>query len=136
MPGLPWCRCGTRRLGHAVCNDRLAVTSDQVALWGAELEDRGPKVAGFLEPSEPCASAVAYVRGLLADVPRENGWQRAEQAGSATPWSTRRLLDRELCLPDEEWVKDATRRTVAAVHTQMWPSPRSRSWDAGCWSAR
>ncbi|MEU9212981.1 hypothetical protein AB0D27_34950 [Streptomyces sp. NPDC048415] len=95
------------------------MTSDQVAWWGAELEDLGPKVAGFLERSEPGASAVAYVRGLLADVPRENGWQRAEQAGAATPWSTRRLLDRELCLPDEERVQDATRRTVAAVPTDV-----------------
>ncbi|MEU9393895.1 hypothetical protein AB0D86_28370 [Streptomyces sp. NPDC048324] len=38
-------------------------------------------------------TAVAYVRGLLADVPRKNGGQLAEQAGAATPWSTQRLLE-------------------------------------------
>ncbi|MFE6710626.1 transposase [Streptomyces sp. NPDC057695] len=32
------------------------------------------------------------MRGLLADVPRKNGLQPAEQAGAAAPWSTQRLL--------------------------------------------
>ncbi|MFD0622888.1 IS701 family transposase [Streptomyces sanglieri] len=148
------------------------VTSDQVELWGAELAGLGPRVAGCFERSEPQATAVAYVRGLLADVPRKNGWQLAEQAGAATPWSTQRLLgaahwdadgvrdvvlsyvvdrlgepdavlvldetgflkkgsrsagvqrqytgtagriDRELYLPDESWMRDASRRNDAAV---------------------
>ncbi|MFD5504321.1 IS701 family transposase [Streptomyces sp. NPDC127061] len=68
------------------------MTSDQVELWGAELAGLGPRVAGCFERSEPRATAVAYVRGLLADVPGKNGWQLAEQAGAATPWSTQRLL--------------------------------------------
>ncbi|MFD9500614.1 transposase [Streptomyces sp. NPDC060035] len=61
-------------------------------LWGAELAGPGPWVAGCFERLEPRATAVAYVSGLLADVPRKNGWQLAEQAGAATPWSTQRLL--------------------------------------------
>lgn len=52
----------------------------------------GLRVAGCFERSEPRATAAAHVRGLLADVPRKNGWQLTGQAGAATSWSTQRLL--------------------------------------------
>ncbi|WLQ69268.1 transposase [Streptomyces glycanivorans] len=79
-------------MAHPACNDRRVVTSDQVELWGAELAGLGPRGAGCFERSEPRATAVAYVRELLADVPRKNGWQLAEQASASRPWSMQRLL--------------------------------------------
>lgn len=39
---------------------------------------------------------VAYVRGLLAEVERKNGWQLAEHAGYAHPRSIERVLDRSV----------------------------------------
>ena len=37
---------------------------------------------------------VAYVRTLLSDVERKNGWQLAEQAGYPQPRAMQRVLDR------------------------------------------
>ncbi len=38
--------------------------------------------------------AVAYVRELLSDVERKNGWQLAEQGGYTHPRTIQRVLDR------------------------------------------
>jgi len=36
---------------------------------------------------------LAYLRGLLGNVGRRNGWQLAEHAGERTPDEMQRLLD-------------------------------------------
>jgi hypothetical protein len=38
--------------------------------------------------------AVDYLRGLISDVERKNGWQLAEQAGYPHPRGIQRVLDR------------------------------------------
>jgi SRSO17 transposase len=52
--------------------------------------------------------AVAYVRGLLSDVERKNGWQLAEQGGYAHPRTIQRVLDRS------RWDADAVRDDLRA----------------------
>src|SRR5688572_7980014 len=47
--------------------------------------------------------AGAYLRGLLDDVERKNGWQLAEHAGYAHPRTIQRVLDRSA------WDADAVR---------------------------
>ena len=42
--------------------------------------------------AEPRRRARAYLRGLLGDAERKNGWQLAESTGAATPYGTQRLL--------------------------------------------
>ena len=56
--------------------------------------------------------AVAYVRGLLGDVERKNGWQLAEHAGYRHPRTIQRVLDRSAWDADE--VRDDLRASVAA----------------------
>ena len=43
---------------------------------------------------EAARHAAEYLRGLLADVERKNGWQRAEAAGDAHPRGRQRVLAR------------------------------------------
>jgi SRSO17 transposase len=54
------------------------------------------------------AHAAAYLRGLLADVERKNGWQLAEHAGYAHPRGIQRVLDRYA------WDADAVRDDLRA----------------------
>jgi SRSO17 transposase len=54
--------------------------------------------------------AVAYVRGLLSDVERKNGWQLAEQGGYPHPRTIQRVLDRSQW--DAEAVRDDLRTYV------------------------
>ena len=53
--------------------------------------------------SEPRRRAAGYIRGLLGDAPRKNGWQLAEALGEATPDGVQHLLARA------DWDADAGR---------------------------
>ena len=52
---------------------------------------------------EAAARAADYLRGLVADVERKNGWQLAERAGYDHPRGIQRVLDRSA------WDADAVR---------------------------
>jgi SRSO17 transposase len=56
--------------------------------------------------------AGAYLRGLLGDVERKNGWHLAEQAGYGHPRTIQRVLDRSVW--DAEAVRDDLRAFVVA----------------------
>lgn len=56
--------------------------------------------------SEPFKQAAKYMRALLGDVPRKNGWQIAEYVGDATPDRTQRLLNHAV------WDHDAAQDVV------------------------
>jgi SRSO17 transposase len=62
--------------------------------------------------AEAARHAVDYLRGLLADVGRKNGWQLAEHAGYAHPRGIQRVLDRYAW--DADAVRDDLRRLVGA----------------------
>jgi len=61
---------------------------------------------------EPHQHAADYLRGLLAEVERKNGWQLAEQAGYDHPRGIQRVLDRYVWDPDA--VRDDLRQYVIA----------------------
>ena len=56
--------------------------------WQALLAQLGPHFAR----RDLRQQAYNYLRGLLAQLERKNGWQLAEQAGDATPDGLQRLL--------------------------------------------
>jgi hypothetical protein len=59
---------------------------------GAGLEAMHARIAGRFARAEPRRRALAYLRGLLGNVGRKNGWQLAEHAGERTPDGLQRLL--------------------------------------------
>jgi len=78
-------------------------TADQVARWADELTAVADCIGRHFARSEPRARAVGYVRGLLGDAERKNGWQLAEYLGDATPDGVQHLLARA------DWDADAVR---------------------------
>ena len=60
--------------------------------------------------SEPRERAIAYLRGLMSEIPRKNGWQLAEQAGEMAPDGMQRLLNAAAW--DEEGIRDDLRDYV------------------------
>lgn len=70
------------------------------------------RAAGRLRPrfrrAEAHRHAADYLRGLVADVERKNGWQLAERAGYAHPRGIQRVLDRYA------WDADAVRDDLRA----------------------
>ena len=60
--------------------------------WAADFEAFHARFAHLFTRSEPREQAAKYMRGLMSDVKRKNGWQLAEALGDQRPDATQRLL--------------------------------------------
>jgi SRSO17 transposase len=78
-------------------------TRRDVKQWAEEIEAVAERIGRHFARSEPRACAVGYLRGLLSDTERKNGWQLAEHLGEATPDGVQPLLSRA------DWDADAVR---------------------------
>jgi SRSO17 transposase len=72
--------------------NEAAADIEEVRAWAAGLDALHARIAGRFARAEPRRRALAYLRGLLGNVTRKNGWQLAEHAGEATPDGMQRLL--------------------------------------------
>jgi len=94
-----------------VATDCACLDESHVAEQAADVVE---EAAALLRPHfhrpEAHQHASAYLRGLLADVERKNGWQLAEQAGYDHPRGMQRVLDRYAW--DADAVRDDLRRYV------------------------
>src|SRR3712207_9127860 len=70
------------------CDGLVAEVQD----WAAGLEEVHARIAGAFARSEPRARVLAYLRGLLGQSERKNGWTLAEAAGEVSPDGMQRLL--------------------------------------------
>jgi hypothetical protein len=74
-----------------------AAAIEEVRAWAAGLEAMHARIAGRFARAEPRRRALAYLRGLLGNVGRKNGWQLAEHAGERTPrWAAAAAFHRRL----------------------------------------
>ena len=78
-------------------------TARQVTGWADELTAVAERIGPRFARSEPRRRAVGYIRGLLSDTQRKNGWQLAEHLGDPTPDGVQHLLARA------DWDADAVR---------------------------
>jgi SRSO17 transposase len=69
-------------------------TRATVERWADEVEAVAERIGPRFVRSEPRARAIGYLRGLLGDTERKNGWQLAEHLGEATPDGVQHLLAR------------------------------------------
>jgi SRSO17 transposase len=69
-----------------------AADIEEVQAWAAGLDALHARIAGRFSRAEPRRRVLAYLRGLLGNVGRKNGWQLAEHAGERTPDGMQRLL--------------------------------------------
>ena len=69
-----------------------AADIEEAQAWAAGLEALHARIAGRFARAEPRRRVLAYLRGLLGNVGRKNGWQLAEHAGERTPDGMQRLL--------------------------------------------
>jgi len=80
------------------------------ARWQAGLEELLGRVAGRFGRVDLRWRARAFVRGLLADLPRKNCWAIAEHAGDPSPDGMQHLLGRAVW--DEDKLRDDIRDYV------------------------
>jgi SRSO17 transposase len=85
-----------------------AADIEEVQVWAAGLDALHARVAGRFARAEPRRRALGYLRGLLGNVGRKNGWQLAEHAGERTPDGMQRLLS------SADWDPDRVRDDLRA----------------------
>src|SRR4051812_21939144 len=78
-------------------------TAGQVAAWADELAAVADRTGRHFARSEPRRRAAGYIRALLSDTERKNGWQLAEHLGDPTPDGIQHLLARA------DWDAEAVR---------------------------
>jgi SRSO17 transposase len=89
-------------------------TERDVERWSEEVATVGARISRHFARSEPRRRAVGYLRGLLSDTERKNGWQLAEHLGEATPDGVQHLLARA------DWDAGAVRDDlIGCVHEHM-----------------
>jgi len=84
-----------------------AALSVEAAGWERELDVLMQRVGGCFARVETRRTARDVVDGLLADLPRKNGWSLAEHAGHGSPDRIQHLLSRA------SWDQEAVRAEVA-----------------------
>jgi SRSO17 transposase len=89
------------------------------ARWQELFDEVMGRVAGRFARVELRRRARAFVRGLLADLPRKNCWTIAEHAGDATPDGMQHLLARAV------WDADALRDDVRAYLVEHLGDPEA-----------
>ena len=87
-------------------------TAAQVAGWADEVVVVGERIGRHFVRSEPRRRAAGYVRGLLGDAERKNGWHLAEALGDPTPGGVQHLLARA------DWDADAVRDDLLGYVTE------------------
>jgi SRSO17 transposase len=93
-------------------------TATDVRRWADELDAVGTRLARHFARSEPRRRAVDYLRGLLSDAERKNGWQLAAEAGDPTPYGVQHLLGRA------DWDADRVRDDLIAYARGHLADPR------------
>jgi SRSO17 transposase len=98
-----------------VAKDRPA--TQDVQQWAEELDRVGGRLGGHFARSEPRRRAVGYLKGLLGDAERKNGWQVAEHLGDDRPYGVQHLLGRA------GWDADAVRDELRAYALEHLADP-------------
>jgi SRSO17 transposase len=96
----------------------LQSTVTDVRGWADELDAVAARLARYFPRSEHRRRAVEYLRGLLSDAVRKNGWQLAERAGDETPYGVQHLLGRA------DWDADRVRDDLVAYAHGHLADPR------------
>ena len=90
---------------------------DDVERWADEVAAVGERIGPRFARSEPRHRALGYIRGLLSDAERKNGWQMAEWLGEASPHAVQHLLGRA------DWDADALRDDLFAYAAETLGAP-------------
>lgn len=69
------------------------VTAERIAGWGQALDELTASMGDLFNRPEPRVVFSQFVEGLLAEVPRKNGWTLAERAGHVRPDRMQWLLN-------------------------------------------
>ena len=103
---------------HHSIDPQVGPSPQQIATWGLSLLPWQQRLAPHFARPEVRQHALLYLRAILSDIPRKNGWQIAEHARQPRPYGMQRLLSRAVW--DQDGVRDELRSLVCQT---LFPSP-------------
>lgn len=77
------------------------MNKETILEWGQEFDELMERIGPRYVRSEARNKAAGYLKGLMSDTQRKNGWQLAETLGEATPYGIQQFLYRGKWDPDE-----------------------------------
>ena len=80
-------------------------------IWTTAFNHMSQQIRPYFARPESHQRALAYLRGLMSQASRKNGWQVAEEMGETTPYAMQHLLDRARC--DCDGVRDELRAYIS-----------------------
>src|SRR5215813_13796343 len=86
------------------------VAVQKVKGWESALQALHERIGERFKRAEPRQRVYRYLKAILSDVERKNGWRIAEQAGEKRPYGMQRLL--RTAVWDEEGVCNELRAYV------------------------
>src|SRR5438067_380669 len=88
-----------------------------IGTWALGLLRLHQRLAPHFARPEVRAHALLYLRAILSEIPRKNGWQIAEHARQAQPYGMQRLLSRAV------WDQDGCRDELRSLVTETLSPP-------------
>jgi SRSO17 transposase len=88
----------------------LGVTAEQIPEWDAELSALTGSLGFLFNRPEPRVVFAQFIEGLLAELPKKNGWTLSERAGHVTADRMQWLLNGSVW--DADRLRDADRNYV------------------------
>jgi hypothetical protein len=88
----------------------LGTPLEAIGRWLASLNQLHQRLRPHFARPEPFQHALRYLRAILSEIPRKNGWQIAEHGRLPHPYAIQRLLSRATW--DQDGVRDDLRALV------------------------
>jgi SRSO17 transposase len=95
---------------HDITAKEARPSLQEIAAWSLSLSRWHERLTSYFARPEPRQHALLYLRAILSEIPRKNGWQIAEHARQPHPYGMQRLLSRAVW--DQEGVRDELRSLV------------------------
>ena len=100
---------------HHTTSASIGTTLGTVGRWLASLNQLHQRLRPHFARPEPFEHALLYLRAILSEIPRKNGWQIAEHGRLPQPYAIQRLLSKATW--DQDGVRDELRSLVGQVLT-------------------
>ena len=95
---------------HHTTPEEAGPTLGAIGRWLVSLNQLHQRLRSHFARPEPYQHVLLYLKALMSDLPRKNGWQIAEHARQARPYGMQRLLSHAVW--DEDGVRDDLRTFV------------------------
>jgi SRSO17 transposase len=93
-----------------ITNEEL--TKEEASSWAKGLDNIAERIHHNFVSNPTFERATLYIKGLLSDVERKNGWQLAESIGDNTPYGVQNFLNRA------SWNADTVRDDLQSYVTE------------------